>query len=139
MPLRFLHEDRILCLTMNRVIAVVIALLIVSPPCWCCMVEPMSHGGETHSCCEQKGHEDGCPFRQGSKKDGVCIFDQVQRDAVTVSVITPTPDFTVMVAWTWPTLELTRDFSWQGFDEGRDRHPPWSWRPLFQSYCTRLL
>ena len=128
----------------QRITALVLALFVASPACWCCAEQPAAKSPvKRHSCCEQKAENESAPAQSGDQRKAPCpcALSQTKRDQQSVQTAVPTPTWTlaavvpafqeeVLMA---PTMGLN-GMSRVPLDTG----PPDSRPPLYKRYLALL-
>jgi len=128
----------------NRLFAILLALVVGNPDCWCCMVHQVK--GHQSSCCEASGvSAPMCPMQRSAQHGrktapGECPFILSQRDAAFAHVDVPVPHVT---SWMIPVWEeavwLRAETTVQPLLPFMDTGPPPKRVPAFVRHHALLL
>ena len=133
----------------QRLTALVLALFVASPTCWCCAEgsQPQKPTAKRHSCCEQKAAEASadCHSTPSPKNDGKepcpCSMSQTKRSQQPVEVAVPSPEWTLALPTftiSDETLSVPTSGHRQSTGHLHDTGPPDNRPPLYKRYLALL-
>lgn len=116
----------------SRLLALVLAFIIGSPACWCC-VQPASQPKKVkHSCCEQSAPEESLPAAPVPKDPCPCGSSMIKREMAKTIVDLPPPNFVPMdLVPLSPPVILTVPLITRAVPYFHDTGPPHERLPIF--------
>jgi len=116
----------------SRLLALVLALIIGSPACWCCAQSIPQPTKAKHSCCEQSGQDESRPAAPAPKDPCPCGASMIRREMAKTIVDLPPLQFAGLdLAPVSESLVLTAPQVTQATPYFYDTGPPHERLPIF--------
>jgi hypothetical protein len=125
----------------SRLLAFVLAFIIGSPTCWCCL------GGETkpvktaaRSCCHRENSDTGATDKPAQRQKCPCASSLIKRDLAEGKLVLPKPVLAHAEFIPAPAVDVLAPLVIVRAGLPLvDEDPPWREEKLYQRHCSRLL
>jgi len=116
----------------SRLLALVLALIVGSPACWCCAQSAPQPAKVKHSCCEQSAPDESLPAVPAPKDPCPCGSSMIRREMAKTVVDVPPPNIASLhlppvCEFAWPVLPLVE----RAVPYFHDTGPPHERLPIF--------